>query len=209
MDTQATVFIVDDDASVRRGISNLLRSAGYRSRAFASCREFLDHSGDHSNCLILDQQMPETSGLELQERLAAQEYHPPIIFLTGYGDVPTTVMALKGGAVDFLEKPVDAEVLLAAVRDALEQDCQHRAQFAEIARIKARLASLTAREFEILRYVIAGQLNKQIACTLKISEKTVKVHRGRVMEKMAVHSLAELVRLAEKSGVHPINSRPD
>ncbi len=205
MDTQATVFIVDDDSSVRRGISNLLRSAGHRTKAFASGREFLDHYDDDSGCIILDLHMPQTDGLEVQQQLIAQEYNPSIIFLTGYGDVPSTVAALKGGAVEYLEKPVDERVLLASVEEALNKDHENREKRKEKAQFKTRLASLTGRELEVLRHVIAGRLNKQIAYALDISEKTVKVHRARVMEKVAVHSVAELVRLCEKVGLRPLD----
>jgi FixJ family two-component response regulator len=191
MSITATVFLVDDDDSVRKGLANLLRSAGYTTRTFAS------------GCIILDMRMPETDGLEVQATLAEQGYHPPVIFLTGHGDVPNTVTALKKGAVDFLEKPVDETVLLAAVADALEKDRQNREQLNQTTDAKARLAGLTPREFEVLRYVIGGNLNKQIAYTLAISEKTVKAHRARVMEKMAVSSVAELVRLTENAEVQP------
>ena len=201
-----TVFIIDDDASVRRAISKLLRSAGYNSKTFADGQEFLAHSGDEPDCIILDLQLPETSGLQLQETITAQGYPTPIIFLTGYGDIPTTVTAVKKGAVDFLEKPVDDRVLLAAVDDALKRNYEKREQLKTIAQVKARLTSLTVREFEVLRHVIAGSLNKQIAYALDISEKTVKVHRARIMEKMAVHSIAELVRLTEELDVRPIDS---
>jgi len=150
--------------------------------------------------------MPDSNGLEFQETLAAQDYRLPIIFLTGYGDVPSTAQALKKGAVDFLEKPVDERALLAAVDSALKKDQENRSRMDRISGIKARLDSLTARELEVLRHVIAGTLNKQIAGALAISEKTVKVHRAHVMEKMAARSIAELVRLTEQSGVRPIDS---
>lgn len=204
MSTKETVFLVDDDDSVRKGLANLLRSAGYTARTFASAPEFLEHSCDVPGCIILDMCMPETGGLEVQAALAERGCHPPVIFLTGHGDIPSSVTALKKGAVDFLEKPVDDTVLLAAVADALEKDRQNREQLNQTAEATARLASLTAREFEVLRYVIGGSLNKQIAYTLAISEKTVKAHRARVMEKMAVRSVAELVRLAEKTDVRPV-----
>lgn len=204
MNTQTTVCIVDDDGSVRKGISNLLRSAGYNTRTFASAREFLGHSRDEPGCIILDLHMPETNGLDLQDELIDRGFHPPIIFLTGKGNIPSSVKALKGGAVDFLEKPVDQEVLLAVVDDALKHDQESRSRLQELAKTQDRLANLTPREFEVLRHVIGGNLNKQIACALKISEKTVKVHRARVMEKMAVQSVAELVRLTEKTDVRPI-----
>lgn len=206
MSIESTVFVIDDDESVRKGLSNLLRSAGYGTATFASSREFLDGVSDKAGCIILDMRLPDASGLELQEALAARDYHPPIIFLTGYGDVPSTAQALKKGAVDFLEKPVDERALLAAVDSALKKDQENRSRMDRISGIKARLDSLTAREFEVLRHVIAGTLNKQIAGALAISEKTVKVHRAHVMEKMAARSIAELVRLTEQSGVRPIDS---
>ena len=206
MNTGATVFVIDDDEAVRKGLAKLLRSAGYSTRLFASGRDYLEHSCDEPGCIILDLRMPKTGGLELQATLAAQGCHPPIIFLSGYGDVPSTAMALKKGAVDFLEKPVDAEILLAAVNEALKSDRENRQQYSQLAEVKTRLANLTAREFEILRYVIAGSLNKQIAWALDISEKTVKTHRGRVMDKMEVQSVAELVRLADKAGLRPVAS---
>ena len=206
MSTPATVYIVDDDESVRTALSNLLRSSGYRTRVYASAREFIDDSSDEPGCLILDLQMPQTNGLELQERLSEQAYHPPIIFLTGYGDVPSTATALKKGAVDFLEKPVDETLLLAAVTQALATDQLQRRRWAETRDIDTRLARLTAREYDVLRYVIGGNLNKQIAYALGISEKTVKVHRARVMEKMAVDSVAALVRLTEKAGIRPVDA---
>jgi len=205
MSEAATVFVIDDDDSVRKGLANLLRSAGYSTRLFASGSEFLEYSQDEPGCIILDLRMPGTGGLELQATLAAQACHPPVIFLSGHGDIPSTVKALKNGAVDFLEKPVDAEILITAVDDALNRDRENRQQYSQLADIQALLENLTAREFEILRHVIAGSLNKQIACALGISEKTVKTHRGRVMDKMKVQSVAELVRLAEKSGVRAID----
>ncbi len=206
MNAQATVFVVDDDQSVRKGISNLLRSAGYRTATFASGREFLAHISDDAGCIILDMYMPDGHGLELQEALTAGDNHIPIIFLTGYGDVPTSVQALKNGAVDYLEKPVDASTLLAAVGSALKKHQENRDKLEQIARTKAQLASLTPREYEVLRHLIAGKLNKQVASALGICEKTVKVHRAQIMRKMGVHSIAELVRLTEQSGVRPIDS---
>ncbi|MCU7905854.1 MAG: response regulator [Candidatus Thiodiazotropha sp. (ex Epidulcina cf. delphinae)] len=203
---QATIFIVDDDDSVRRAIANLLRAAGYATSTFASGREFLDHPGDEPGCVILDLCMPDTNGLELQEQLACRAYHPPIVFLSGQGNVSSTASALKKGAVDFLEKPINDDVLLAAVADALQRDQKKREQMQQTADIAARLAKLSAREFQVLQHVIAGSLNKQIAYALGISEKTIKVHRARVMEKMEAHSVAKLVRLTEKMGVHPIDS---
>ena len=203
MSTQETVFLVDDDASVRKAIANLMRSAGYTARVFASGRDFLELVDDEPGCIILDLSMPGADGLKIQAALAERDHHPPVIFLTGQGNVPSSVTALKRGAVDFLEKPVDDSVLLSAVADALDRDRENRAQLNRAADVAARLETLSAREFEVLRYVIGGSLNKQIAWTLDISEKTVKAHRARVMEKMAVRSVAELVRLTEKAGVQP------
>lgn len=202
---QATVFVVDDDDSVRKSIANLLRATGYATRAFASAREFLDYSGNESGCIILDLCMPETSGLDLQEQLAGRDYHPPIIFLSGQGNVPSTALALKKGAVDFHEKPVDGDVLLATVTEAMQRDQKHREARQQAAEITARLAKLSAREYEVMQHVIAGNLNKQIAFALGISEKTVKVHRARVMDKMQVQSVAELVRMTEKAGELPLD----
>ena len=206
MSAAATVFVVDDDDSVRKGLANLLHSAGYSTRLFNSGSEFLEYSRDEPGCVILDLRMPGTGGLELQEKLAAQACYPPIIFLSGHGDVPSTAKALKLGAMDFLEKPVDAEILLAAVKDALNVDRENRLQYSQLVEVQVRLEKLTTREFEVLRHVIAGRLNKQIASSLDISEKTVKTHRGRVMEKMKAQSVAELIRFADKAGVRPVDS---
>jgi len=197
----ATVFVIDDDDSVRKALSKLLCSAGFYVRAFASGPDFFASFNGEAGCIILDLQMPESSGLELQETLATRDYHPPIIFLTGYGSVRSSVSAIKMGAVEFLEKPVEEEVLLAAVEEALEKDREARTRLNRSAEMESRLKKLTSREFQVLRHVIAGSLNKQIASTLEISEKTVKVHRARVMEKLAVRSVAELVRLTEAAGV--------
>jgi len=202
---QTTVFVVDDDSSVRKGLKRLLKSTGYGVEAFSSAEEFLasDSSCDGPACLVLDVQMPGLNGLNLQEKLVSRAYTVPIIFITGHGDIPTSVRAMKKGAVEFLTKPFDDRDLLDAVQEALQKDLQNRTVLAERENIQQRLATLTPREREILTYVIAGLLNKQIAYVLDISEKTVKVHRGRVMEKTGVESLAELVRLAEKAGIKP------
>lgn len=204
MNTESTVSVIDDDNSVRRGIANLLRAAGYNARTFASGREFLNRPDLKSGCIILDLRMPEINGLDLQTKLAAQGYHPPVIFLTAHGDVLSTATALKKGAVDFLEKPVDGDLLLTVVAEALKRDRKNREELRQTTDTTSRLEKLSAREFEVLQHVIAGRLNKQIAFALGISEKTVKVHRARVMEKMQVQSVAELVRLTEKTGVLPI-----
>lgn len=200
-----TVFVVDDDPSVRKGLRRLLKSAGYGVETFASAEDFLalDKSGNGPACLILDLQMPGMNGLDLQDELISQNRIMPIIFVTGHGDIPSSVKAIKGGAVDFLSKPFDDEKLFDAVEEALIKDAKARAVLEEKEGIRQRLGTLTPREYEILTHVIAGLLNKQTAYVLKISEKTVKVHRARIMEKMGVDSLAKLVRLAEKVGVQP------
>ena len=200
----ATVFAIDDDASVRKSLSRLLRSAGYTSEAFSSAEEFLRREHfDGVGCILLDVRMPGLSGMDLQEELNKADYHMPIVFITGHGDIPMTVEAMKKGAIDFLTKPFDDKELLHAVRAAIEKDRNARAEHAEVHEIRRRIELLTLRENEILRYVVTGMLNKQIALELGIAEKTVKVHRGRVMEKLGVDSVAELVRLAEKAGIKP------
>jgi len=202
---QATVFVVDDDASVRKGLTRLLKSADYKVEAFASAEAFLssDRNCDRPACLVLDVQMPGLNGLDLQEKLISRDYAMPIIFITGHGDISMSVRAMKKGAVEFLTKPFDERDLLDAVQEAIQKDLQTRAVLGERENIRQRLATLTPREHEILTHVIAGLLNKQTAYVLNISEKTVKVHRARIMEKMGVDSVAELVRLAEKGGVKP------
>ena len=198
------VFIVDDDSAVLKGLARLLRSAHLEAATFNSPGEFLDqYDPQQPGCLVLDVAMPGLNGLELQAALAAKGHALPIIFLTGHGDVPTSVQAMKGGAVDFLTKPVNDEQLLAAVHAALQEDRAARQSRAELEDILSRLNSLTPREREVLLHVVSGQLNKQTAAALGTAEKTVKVHRSRVMEKMKVQSLAELVRLAEKAGIRP------
>jgi FixJ family two-component response regulator len=196
------VFIVDDDPAVRLSLARLLRSAGLEPIAFESSEEFLRNLGaDAAGCAILDVTLPGLDGLALQRELASRGSELPVIFLTGHGDIPGSVQAMKGGAEDFLTKPVDDEVLLAAVRRALETDRAGRESRRERAEIRLRLESLTPREREVMRGVAAGRLNKQIASDLGIAEKTVKVHRGRVMEKMAASSIAELVRMVDRAGL--------
>ena len=195
-----TVFLVDDDAPVRDALSRLLRAHRFAVAAFASPKEFLEHySQDIPGCLVLDLRM-RGNGFGLQRTLQEKGSLLPIIFLTGHGDVPKSVQALKGGAVDFLTKPVNDEDLLAAVRVAIEKDRTLRREQAELSEIRARLATLTPREREVLEYVVTGKLNKQIADDLGTVEQTVKVHRARVMRKMRVQSVAELVRLTQRCG---------
>ena len=202
-----TVFVIDDDPSVRKSLSRLLRSAGRTVETFASAEEFLAREHfDGIGCMILDVQMPGLSGMDLQAELSKAEYSLPIVFITGHGDIPTSVEAMRKGAVHFLTKPFDDNDLLRAMREAIEKDRKAKAEQAEIHDLRNRLSRLTPREYEILRYVITGMLNKQIAFQLNIAEKTVKVHRGRVMEKLRVDSVAELVRLTAKAGVDPKDS---
>ena len=197
-----TVFVVDDYAPGRRSISRLLRAAGFAVTAFASAQEFLaQYDPETPGCLVLDLAMPAVSGLELQGMLADRGSLLPIIFLTAYGDIPKSVQAMKRGATDFLTKPVNDEDLLAAVRAAIEKHRALRRDQAELSEIRARLATLTPREREVLEYVVAGKLNKQIAGELGTVEQTVKIHRAHVMQKMRVQSVAELVRITERCGI--------
>jgi FixJ family two-component response regulator len=198
-----TVFVVDDYAPVRSSISRLLRAAGFAVATFASAGEFLAQYDPHiPGCLVLDLAMPALNGLELQRVLAKTGSVLPIIFLTGEGDIPKSVQAMKQGASDFLTKPVNDEDLLAAVRAAIAKDRARRREQAELSEIHARLATLTPREREVLEYVVAGKLNKQIAGDLGTVEQTVKIHRAHVMQKMRVQSVAELVRLTERCRIN-------
>jgi FixJ family two-component response regulator len=195
-----TVFVVDDEAPVRQAVSRLLRSAEIEVAAYASSDEFLAaHDPEAPGCLLLDVEMPAITGPELQRTLSGCGDMLPIIFLSGHADVPISVPAMKEGAADFLTKPVRDDILLAAVHAAFEKDRLARIQHAEMSGIAARLATLTPREREVLELVIAGRLNKQIAGELGTVEQTIKVHRSRVMEKMQVQSVAELVRVVERT----------
>jgi FixJ family two-component response regulator len=197
-----TVYVVDDEPAVLKSLDRLLRAAGFRPETFGSAQEFIaQHQADAPGCLVLDVTMPGFTGLELQQWLARAQDPLPIIFITGFGDVPTSVQAMKAGAVDFLTKPVDEQTLLRAIAVALRRGQEIRAARAELAGIRERLACLTPREREVLEHVVSGQLNKQIAADLGTVEKTIKVHRARVMQKMGVDSLAELVRLAHQAGI--------
>jgi FixJ family two-component response regulator len=196
--------VVDDDPSVLRALTRLLSAAGLEARGFPSPTAFLQaHDPATPGCLVLDVALPGLDGLELQQALLASDCARPIVFITGRGDIPTTVRAMKGGAVDFLTKPVNDRDLLGAVRNAIEVDRVARQAQVEMDAMRHRLASLTPREREVLVHVVAGRLNKQIAADLGTVEKTIKVHRARIMEKMAARSLADLVRAAERLGLPP------
>jgi FixJ family two-component response regulator len=199
--TDECVFVIDDDESVRRSLSRLLKTAGWRVETFATAGAFLESTPpNRPGCLVLDLQLPGVSGLELQATLMRAGRDIPIVFITGHGDVPSSVRAMKGGAVDFLQKPFDAQELLDCVGRALGRNREQRARRAEREVVEARFATLTPREREVLALVVTGKLNKQIAGDLGIAEKTIKVHRGRVMTKMQAGSVAELVRMVEKLG---------
>lgn len=200
MTTQSTVLIVDDDPAVRRSLQRLVESAGLRAETFACAEELLGRvPPEGPTCLLLDVQMPGLSGPDLQERLAGAHHRIPIIFITGHGTIPMSVRAMKAGAADFFAKPVDDETLLAAIENAIARDQSERRRDSEVEGIRERLGSLTARQRQVLELVVRGYLNKQVAHALGLSEKTVKVHRAHVMEKMGVRSLAELVRLTDKA----------
>ena len=199
-----TVFIVDDDASVRKALARVVRRAGWNAEACASAREFIErYDPAQPGCLVLDVSMPDVDGLQLQSRLRELGDPPAIVFLTGHADIAMSVAAMKAGAVNFLTKPVNGKDLVEAVREAMQRDAETRRERATHADARTRLASLSTREREVLERVVAGRRNKQIAAELGAAEKTIKVHRARVMEKMAAASLAELVRLAELAGVSP------
>ena len=198
----ALVGIVDDDPSVRKGLARLVKAAGYRVEVFASAREFLARPQQEDlSCLLLDVRMPGLTGLELQEALAIAGRRMSIIFVSGHGDVVGSVKAMKGGAIDFLTKPVDARDLLGAIERAVARALSAQREQAGARDVQGRLKTLTAREAQVFALVVTGMLNKQVAAELGIVEKTVKVHRARVMEKMRAGSLAELVRLADRAGI--------
>jgi FixJ family two-component response regulator len=198
----ALVFVVDDDAPVRKSLARLVKAAGYEAETFASVGDFLARRPyDGPCCLVLDVRMPGLTGLDLQEALRAAGQRLAIVFITGYRDVPVSVKAMKGGAVDFLTKPVDEGTLLAAIQQAVARTLADRRQQARLREIRSRITTLTPREAAVFALVVTGMLNKQIASELRIAEKTVKVHRARVMEKMRAGSLAELVQLAGEGSV--------
>jgi len=198
-DTDAIVFVVDDDPSIREAIKSLIRLEGLRVETFGSAQEFLrNERPDLPGCVVLDVELPGLSGLDLQRELAAHGIKLPIIFITGYGDIPMSVRAMKAGATEFLTKPFRDQDLLDAIEQAVERDRAARLHSKEIAELRQRFDALTSREREVMSLVVAGWLNKQIGFELKISEITVKIHRGRVMGKMGAQSLAELVRMTER-----------
>ncbi len=198
------VFIADDDPSVRKGLKRLVKSAGFKVETFASSEEFLQRKPYNGpRCLVLDIRMPGLSGIGLQKELSRKSVSLPIIFITGHGSIPMSVKAMKDGAVDFLPKPFDDKELFSAIDRAIDKDVRIRKERTAKAKIQRRVNKLTPREYDVLRWVITGILNKQIASRLKITEKTVKVHRGRLMQKMQVVSVAELVRLTQKCGITP------
>lgn len=197
-----TVYVIDDDASIRTSLMRLLRVSGYVGHEYVSADAFLaSPPADLDGCLVLDVTMPGLNGLELQAAIAARGWLLPIVFVTGHSDVPASVRAMKSGAVDFLTKPVDGTVLLAAIDRAHERAAVERRERAELAGLQVRFDSLTPREKEVMRLISAGLLNKQVAGDLGTAEKTIKVHRGRVMEKMQMPSLADLVRAATRLGL--------
>lgn len=196
MSDEATVFVVDDDLEVREALELLLESVGLEVELFGSAQEYLDNADfSRAGCIVLDIRMPGMSGLELQARLAAESIHPPIIIITGHGDVPMAVRAVQAGAVDFIEKPFNDQALLDSVHRAIERDAEQRGQASRLADIQARFDRLTPREKEVLELVIAGKRNKVIAADLGVSQSTVEAHRAKVMEKMEARTLSDLMRM--------------
>jgi len=202
------VFVIDDDASVRKGLTRLLRSAGYKSEIFQSASDFLPrppHSGP--SCVIVDVQMPGINGMDLQEALIQGRREEQLVFITGHGDIPMCAQAIKAGAVDFLAKPFRSDKLLQCVERALIRSGEQRRRSAEKNNARRLLDLLTPREFEVMQLVITGMLNKQIAGELGTADKTVKVHRGRMMQKLGVASVAELVHLVQRAGTAPVRNK--
>jgi len=203
-DASQMVFLIDDEPSVLKALARVIGATGYRTASFSSPQSFLEqYEPAARGCIVLDVSMPGFTGLELQQALIEKNCSLPIVFLTARGDIPTSVRAMKHGAVDFLTKPVDDNDLIAAVDRALAREATDHVRRAQITELQMRFSTLTSREQEVLGHVIAGRLNKQIAAVLGTTEKTVKVHRARVMEKMQAQSLAELVRLSGTAGISP------
>jgi FixJ family two-component response regulator len=201
-DAETTIAIVDDDPSVRKGLERLIRSVGWKTETFGSAQAFLASARTEApTCIVLDLQLPGLSGLELQKQMTEAGVETPIVFLTGHGDIPASVKAMKAGAIEFLTKPVDEQDLLNAIQEAIERDRRTRQQQAGVRDLRDRYESLTSREQEVMQQVISGLLNKQIAAEMKITEDTVKFHRGHIMSKMCAGSLADLVRMAENLGI--------
>jgi FixJ family two-component response regulator len=202
LDDAAIVCVIDDDEDVRKALERLLRSIGLAVETFSSPQAFLAYPlADRPSCLVLDVQLPGQSGLDLQTALEQGELNIPIVFVTGHGDVPTSVRAMRAGAVDFLEKPFEDRALLDSIHRALDESRERRADRAERAVIRQRIDSLTPREYQVLGLVVTGMLNKQVAGELGAAEKTIKVHRGRIMAKMRANSVVDLVRMTEKIGI--------
>jgi FixJ family two-component response regulator len=205
---EPVVFVIDDDASVRESLSNLFRSVGLRVEAFGSAHEFLQYKLPNApSCLILDIRLPRLSGLDFQAELAKADIHIPIIFMTGHGDIPMTVRAMKAGAVDFLTKPFRDQDMLDAVTRAIERDRNSRGEAMVLSELHALFATLTPRERQVMALVTSGLMNKQIAAEIGLAEITVKIHRGHIMRKMGAKSLPDLVRMAELLGIGPASGR--
>ena len=201
---QPVVFVIDDDAAVREGVEDLLGSIGVEVRSFRATRDFMrSERPDAPGCLVLDVRLPGLSGLEFQRELGKSGIHLPVIFLTGHADIPMSVGAMKSGAIEFLTKPFREQELLDAIQLGIERDRARRHDVAAVAELRKRFEALTAREGEVMGLVVTGRLNKQIAADLDVSEMTVKVHRGQVMQKMRARSLVELVRMADRLGILP------
>ena len=204
--TAPTVFLVDDDHAVRDALALLLESAAFRTATFATAAEFLDAcTPDQAGCLVLDIRMPGMSGMELQEALVVKEISLPIIFLTGHGNVAMSAKAFRSGAVDFMEKPFDENVLLTRIKEAIHLDHTNREIAGRLATARAKLATLTPREQQVMLLVVAGKVNKEIASELNLSHRTIEIHRGRVMEKTGARSLTHLIELAVASGLYTLN----
>jgi FixJ family two-component response regulator len=207
-DSRFVIFLVDDDPGVLKALSRMLDTKGYEVRAFSSSTEFLaQHDPSIPGCAIFDVSMPGLDGIELQAAFKAGGVERPVIFITGVGDIPVSVQAMKAGAIDFLTKPVKSRQLLAAVALAAEKEAQTLELRSELASVNDRISKLTPREREVLTHVIAGRLNKQIAADLGTVEKTIKLHRGRMMRKMGVRTVADLVRIAQRGGIEPSRTR--